>query len=229
MPALHESYITYTLKDLQRDFPFFGPEAQMLKSVKIETNPDGSIGDRAIGLWIVTNAVCEGHFAKFTAQLRQGEEEVDTKLMPGHYGPEILGQTLGALAAAKYPEHFKGILPSYRVVEGISYNEPVFPGDQVNACVELLESKFDKKGRLRAIRGAGVIIFNEQLVSTASNIVVALNPLEVGVTGLRRKQHKHQTDPWIEASFANFGQYFTDADKTLQRLRSLSLPTDATE
>lgn len=229
MPALHEGFITYTPEDLQRDFPFFGPDAQMLNWVKIKTNPDGSIDDKAIGFWTVTNAVCEGHFAQFRAQLKGGEEVIDTKLMPGHYGPEILGQTLGVLAAAKYPEHFAGILPSYRVVEGISYNEPVFPGDQVNACVELLESKFDKKGRLRAIKGAGVIIFNEHLVSAASNIVVALNPLEVGVTGLRRRQYKHQTEPRVEAGFANFGQYFADAAKTLQSLRSLSLPTDAAE
>lgn len=216
MPALHEGFITYTQEDLQRDFPFFGPDAQMLNRVKIETNPNGSIGDRAIGLWIVTNAVCEDHFAKFTVQLRQGEAEVDTKLMPGHYGPEILGQTLGALAAAKYPEHFAGILPSYRVVDGIFYDEPVFPGDLVSACVQLLDARTDNKGRLRAIRGTGVIMFNEQLVSTAIDIFVAVHPLEVGVGGLERKRNKHQNESIVEASFAYFDKYLADAEKNRQ-------------
>lgn len=215
MTALPEGFRTYTQEDIQRNFPFFGPQSLFVTDIQIETNPDGSVGKRAIGHWKITEDVCADHFARFTAQLRRGEEEVNMQLMPGHYGPELLGQTLGGLVAARYPDQFVQVLPSYSAIHGTAYNEPAFPGDVVNLCVRLEEELFDTKGRLRMIQGSGVVVFNEKIVSVASQMVVNINPLEVGVKGLARIRTKHQTDPWIPASLGKFDQYFADAGKLL--------------
>lgn len=210
-----EGFTTYTEEDIQKNFKFFGPESLFVSSVRVETNPDGSVGNKAIGLWVVTGAVCADHFAKFTTQLKGREEAVDVQLLPGHFGPELLGQTLGVLAAAKHSEQMIEILPSYRAIRGVGYGEPAFPGDQVNLCVQLEEPKFDDKGRLRTINGSGVIVFNEKVVSVADKMVVNINPLELGVKGLSRVRIRHQTDPWIPASFENFPTYFETAARIL--------------
>lgn len=205
-----EQYRELTRQDLLQIFPFFGERSLFVDRVRVLRSSDGTLGNRAIGEWTVRPEPCTDHF--------KPDEEVNIQLLPGHFWPELLGQTLGVLAFVKQPEMVGVVLPSYDSVAVIRYKEAVFVGDKVNLCVELTElTEPDKHGR-RSIIGRGVGVYNEEPLAGVFTMKIDILPKRLAMKGLERIRRKHLAES-PPASFGQFDRYFVEIFVPSQELR----------
>lgn len=196
--------IELSRQDLLANYPFFGEKTLFVDSITVERTETGEVGSRAIGIWVVREDLTVEHFRDFTGQ--DGKEVLDLRLLPGHFWAEILGQTLGGLASAKYPDYMVDVLPTF-TAQSSSYREAAFPDDMVNLCVELTREPAEE-GRLKTIYGRGAAVFNERTLAVVDPIVVRILPLATGIRALEMMRSRHQRELWTPASFGNFPKYF---------------------
>ena len=207
MPVDRGEFIEIPKEELVGIYPFFGDKTLLVDSLQAEKTPEGAVGWKGIGLWIVRDDLTEQHFNDFQTR---GQTVEGLELLPGHYWAEVLGQTLGALTYLRYSEYFTDVLPTFDKAFS-SYKEAAFPKDRVNLCVEIIEEPEIERGRLRVIKGRGAAVFSERTLGVVDPIIVNIHPLPVGVRGLNslRERHRQEMEQWVPASFANFGKYFS--------------------
>lgn len=191
-------------QDLLKIYPFFGEESLFVDSLSAQKTGDGKIGDMAIGSWVIPRRITEQHFSDFAG--RGGRMVEDLRLIPGHFWAEALGQTLGALAYLKHPEHVMDVLPTFEKAHS-GYREAGFPGDRIDLCVEITSNETDERGRFR-LKGRGAAVFNERTLATVDPIEVRTIPLAVAMRALQGLRTSHQNEPSVPARFEGFPQYF---------------------